>query len=357
MALGARILAISVALLLIAPLLAGAQVFVVGEHSATADVASDFTPTDVPLSSDRLTERGSRDLERMLVAEQGFAHRALPLGAGLTLEANGKLSPGPQEYRHMLFQKGQAAAVGDRVQVTALVLKKDRLIVDLNGGPYAKHRFLSHIQFNNNGSAPQEEATGARVTLVFPNGIPDITAPEVKALLEPVIDFGVKSSEQVYADTLPPALRNAIAAHEVLVGMNHRMVLAALGQPDSKVHERAGDDANGSHYEEWIYGHVPQTVRFVRFAGDRVKQLEIAELGKPLQIHDKDELGGYHAPTPTREIKMGDVAKGAADGAAPAPSLRAPGEVLSTPAAGGSGRVQMPKPTDQSAPLPTTTQP
>ncbi len=357
MAPGARILRLSAAVLTLVPILAGAQVFVVGEHSATADVASDFTPTNVPLSSDRLTERGSRDLERMLVAEQGFAHRALPLGAGLTLQANGALSPGPQEYRHILFQKGQAAAAGDRVQVTALVLRGNRLIVDVNGGPYAKHRFLSHVQLNNSSAAPQEQATGARVTLVFPHGIPDITAPEVKALLEPVIDFGVKSSEQAYADTLPPALRNAIAAHEVLVGMSHRMVLAALGQPDSKVHERAGEDVNGSHYEEWIYGHVPQTVRFVRFAGDRVNLLEIAELGKPIQIHDKDELGGYHVPGPTREIKMGDLAKGPEDGAPPAPSLRMPGEAVPAPAAGGSGRVQMPKPKDSTSPSAGPSQP
>ena len=107
MALGARSFYLSATFLAFTSVFSGAQVFVVGEHSATADVAADFTPTDVPLSSDRLTERGSRDLERMLVAEQGFAHRALPLGAGLTLQANGKLSPGPQEYRHMLFQKGR----------------------------------------------------------------------------------------------------------------------------------------------------------------------------------------------------------------------------------------------------------
>ncbi len=328
-----------------------AQVFVVGEHAATADVATDFTPTDVPLSSDHLTERGSRDLERMLVAEQGFAHRALPLGAGLTLQANGALSPGAKEYRHMLFEKGQAAGPGDRVQVSALVVKGDRLVIDLNGGPYVKHRFLRHVQFGNASAAPMEEATGARVTLVFPNGIPDITAPEVKALLEPVIDFGVKSSAQAYADTLPTALRQAIAAHEVLVGMSHRMVLAALGQPDNKVHERTGDDASGSRYEEWIYGHVPQTVRFVRFTGDRVTMLKIAEVGKPLQIHEKDEMGGFTPPAPTREIKMGDVAKGADDPVAAPPTLRMQGEPEPTAKDGAPGRVQMPKqPTDEAAP-------
>ena len=70
--------------------------------------------------------------------------------------------------------------------------------------------------------------------------------------------------------------------------MNHRMVLAALGAPESKVREQQSGDPNGARYEEWIYGHVPQTVRFVRFVGDRVTVVEIAALGKPVEIHDKE---------------------------------------------------------------------
>ncbi len=213
-----------------------------------------------------------------------------------------------------------------------------------------KHRFLSHIQVNNsNVTRPQEEVTGTRVTLLFPRGIPDISAPEVKSLLEPVVDFGLKTSEQAYADTLPSDLRKAIAAHEVLVGMNHRMVIAALGQPESKVHERPPDDPNGSRYEEWIYGHVPQTVQFVRFAGDRVTMLEIAELGKPIKIHDRDEVNGYATPAPTRQIQMGDAVSDPDNKeGAQAPSLRKPGEAPVT--AGGPGRVQMPAPKDDSTP-------
>ena len=351
MATGARVCFLCIVFVTASALSVRAQVFVVGEHSAMADVRTDFTPTDVPLPADRLTERGSRDLERMLVAEQGHAHRALPLGNGVTLEANGALTPGEKEYRHMLFAKGQSAAAGDRVVVTALAIKGDRMVIDLNGGPFAKHRFLSHVQFNDsNVVRPQDEATGARVTLVFPHGIPDVSAPEVKALLEPVIDFGLKSSEQAYADTLPPALRKAIAAHEVLVGMNHRMVIAALGQPESKVHERAGGDSNGAHYEEWIYGHQPETVRFVRFAGDRVTLLEVAELGKPIQIYDRDEMGGFAPPAPTREIQMGDVAA-AKDGESTqgaGPSLRLPGEAPVS--ATGPGRVQLPSQPDSTTP-------
>jgi hypothetical protein len=222
-------------------------------------------------------------------------------------------------------------------------------VIDLNGGPYAKHRFLSHIQFNDNPVAATtgERPMGSRITLVFPGGIPDVSAPEVKALLAPVIDFGVKSGAQAYADTLPPRLRDAVAAHEVLVGMNQRMVIASLGAPERKVREESGD-ANGAVYEEWIYGHVPQTVRFIRFKGDRVSVVEIAELGKPLQIHDKNELEDAEVPANTRVIAMGDKAPGkdGGDSAAPTPpTLRLPGEAAP---ANAQGKVQYPTDKDAS---------
>src|SRR5580698_173077 len=112
------------------------QVFVVGEKSATADIKTDFTPTSLPLPDQPMTERGRRELVRNLEAEQGFAHRALPMGAGLTLRANGPLAPGPAEYRKMIFEKGQSAGPGDRVIITSMEIKPDRIVLDLNGGPY-----------------------------------------------------------------------------------------------------------------------------------------------------------------------------------------------------------------------------
>jgi hypothetical protein len=331
---------------------AHAQVFTVGEKSATADIATDFKPTHVELPTGKLTERGRRELIRNLEAEQGFAHRALPISSGITLQANGQLTPGPADYRKLIYQKGQSAAPGDRVVVTSMEFKGDRIVLDFNGGPYAKHRFLSHVQFNDAPVTQNtgEVATGSRITLVFEGGVPEVSAPEVKALLEPLIDFGVKSSEQAYADTLPPMLKDAIAAHEVLVGMNHRMVLAALGAPENKMREQQSSDPGGGRYEEWIYGHVPQTIRFVRFVGDRVTVVEIAALGKPIEIHDKDEMGGFSPQAPTREIAMGDEAQGGGEDKKPAapPSLRLPGEAAPE---GGPGKVQFPTNTPV-APIP-----
>jgi hypothetical protein len=153
------------------------QVFTVGEASATADVNTDFKATRVELPDGRMTERGRRELIRDLESEQGFAHRELPAAANLVLQANGNLTPGAAGYKKLIYDKGEFAKIGDRVSVTALEVKGNKILVDLNGGPYLKHRFLRHIQIGVGGPTggtmaggslnDGAEVTGCRVTLVF----------------------------------------------------------------------------------------------------------------------------------------------------------------------------------------------
>jgi len=144
--------------------------------------------------------------------------------------------------------------------------------------------------------------------------------------------------------------------------MNSKMVLAALGPAQSKVRELVPGSTD-RHYEEWIYGQAPQTVRFVRFEHDRVTQLRIAALGKPIDTHDKNELRGYldgDNPDTTREIALGD---GEADkGSSGPPTILKPGEV----APGSSQRVRLPvslpdtppgAPTDKTTPAPAASTP
>jgi len=159
--------------------------------------------------------------------------------------------------------------------------------------------------------------------------------------LDPLIDFGVKSSVQAYADTLPAFLKDAIAHHDVLVGMNSKMVLAAMGAPLSKTRELE-EGSSDRHYEEWIYGQVPQTVRFVRFQADRVTQVRIAALGQPIAVHDQDEMEGYFGngdPSARREVALGDAQPKDAEGVRTSkPTILNPGEQ----APGGEQRVKLP---------------
>lgn len=352
-----RPLLAAVSLLFFAPSLCG-QVFVVGVKTATADAVTEFHATHVDLPDEPLGERGRQDLIRNLEAEQGFAHRQLPLGAGLTLLANGNMSPHDDDYKKMLYQKGMSAAPGDRVEITALRFRADSIAIDLNGGPYAKHRFLSHVSINNMQLAPLGPvATGCRITLVFEGGVPDVTAAEVKALLDPLIDFKAKSGAEAYANTLSPKVREAVQSHEILVGMDRQMVLASLGEPRTKHREHVASEDEGSPiYEEWIYGEPPQPTQFVRFRDGRVVRLEIAALGKPIEIRDKNEIDSE----PTRKLLARTVADGDAqpnkDEGSPAaqpPTLRKPGETIDGPST--VGRVHFPSDTPSNSPSGGTT--
>ena len=190
--------------------------------------------------------------------------------------------------------------------MTDLEIKSDRIVVDFNGGPYPPHRFLRHIQVGVGAATSptpdlSEQATGCRITLVFEGGTPEVSAPELKALLEPLVDFGAKTGDVAYADTLPAPVKSAVDAHEVLVGMNRRMVLASLGQPENKMRETV----DGEKFEEWIYGHQPQTVKFVRFQGDRVSQVKIAAMGKQMEVHKEEELAGVLPSATTKRVCLG----------------------------------------------------
>jgi hypothetical protein len=64
-------------------------------------------PTKVDLPKQPIDARGHQDILRILVAEQGFAMRPLPRGKkGLTLAANGKLSPAGESYVSQVTEQG-----------------------------------------------------------------------------------------------------------------------------------------------------------------------------------------------------------------------------------------------------------
>ena len=296
----------------------------------------DFHPTNIALPIEPLTTRNRQDLLRFLTAEQGFAMRPLPI-ANMTLRANGNMEPAGSNYVDVLHEKGTSAKPGDRVVITDVKIREDKIVLDLNGGPERKHKFLRHISV---GSSPSyttpvvqdngPDPVGSRITLVFPHTVPEVTGSQVEELLGPLLEFGVKSPVQAYTDTLPPMLKQAILEHRVLVGMSTDMVLYAKGQPERKVRETEGQ----MPFEEWIYGDPPKDVEFVRVNGNRVIRVEVAKVGESPVIRAQNEMGDYWSTQPNpnqRDVKLGDqTASASEDQTAPKapPTLRLPGEKL-----------------------------
>jgi hypothetical protein len=122
------------------------------------------------------------------------------------------------------------------------------------------------------------------------------------------------------------------------------MVIASVGEPQTKHREHTDlSDDRSAVYEEWIYGQPPQPTQFVRFRSGRVIRLEIAAIGKPIEVHDKNEIGG--APEPAllaRTIANGDAQPNpdGDHGATKPPTLMLPGEASDAPAT--SGKVNLP---------------
>ncbi|MBB6146544.1 hypothetical protein HNQ77_004523 [Silvibacterium bohemicum] len=327
----------AVAFLLAAPfsLASQAQVFTVTPEGIDGKYL-DFHPTDIPLPEAPLTNHNREDLLRFLQAEQGFAMRPLPIGV-LTLHANGAMQPSGSDYANAIRNRGLSVKAGERVTVTDIRIEKDRLQLDFNGGPEHKHKFLRHVSvgMDPNATTPvvhddPQAPSGSRIVLIFPHAMPDVTGLQVEALVKPIVDFSVKSPQQAFTDTLPPALRKTILEHHVLVGMNEQMVVSALGSPKNKVRENDGQ----TPFEEWIYGDPPQPVQFVRFNGNRVIRVEIANVGESPVIRTQNEMGDYWSTAPgdnTRIVKLGDQnpADTQAQNAPHAPpTLRNPGEKL-----------------------------
>ena len=321
-----------------------------------------ITPTKVELPKTALDTKTRLELIRVLQSEQGFAMRPFPRGhKGLTIQANGKLTPAGEGYLGMVTQYGMSAKPGDAVVLTDIKFDKNKMVFMINGGPDLKHRFLRHIQLGTGTQmtpmvqgGDESEPQGARLTLTFEGGVPSMTASQVKALLAPLISFDVKTPIQAFTDTLPPKLKEAILNHDVWVGMSTDMVLFAKGQPQKKVREVDGQ----MPFEEWIYGQAPQPVEFVRINGNRVIRVEVAKVGETPQIINQDVVEGLMRADGkpvvataeqqrTRTVQMGDVDRDPDRQApTPPPTLTAPGEQLPDTAKTAAGQmkpVQFPK--------------
>jgi hypothetical protein len=245
-------------------------------------------------SRQKLSDVTKMQLIRVMDAEFVHVRKYFPLGEkNMIIGPDGMVKPGDAQLFRMAQTYGAAAKVGDRVQITNIVFKEKSIYFEINGGPKKKTKWYQHIEVSGMGGSTggvnpsQAQPTGAAVTLEFKKHVPEMTGAELKLMLMPVLDFSVKTAAEVFVDTLPPKIREAVKRHEVLVGMNHDMVVMAKDRPAQKVREK---DDKGKEYEEWIYGAPPKDVVFVRFSGDEVVQVKTAKIGGQITVKTEKEV-------------------------------------------------------------------
>jgi hypothetical protein len=280
-----------------------------------------------------------RDFETQIL----YARVAFPMGAkGLKLK-DGVTSPSGAELQQVIALWGPAIKPGDPAHISYVQIKPDHIHFDLNGGPVHRKKWYQHIEISGANGTPvstssndsQPNPHGSYLDIYFDKYVPEMTARQLRDLLYPVLDFTARNKEEAYLDTVPPKVKEAIQAHQVLVGMNTDMVVHAKGKAPRKVRERDSD----TEYEEWIYGDPPQDVDFVRIVGDEVVRVETMKVGGQKIVRTEKEV--------ILEKTAKDTEAKQEDRPANAPSLRRPGE----------DSEDAPKPSDNVNPLPPAAPP
>jgi hypothetical protein len=119
----------------------------------------------------------------------------------------------------------------------------------------------------------QSDATakiGTYIDINFHKPMESLSAAEVKRILAPVLEFDKRTVTQIYSESLPPEVKQAITDKRATVGMDRDQVLLALGHPDRKYRE----SKDGVDTEDWIYGTPPGKITFVTFGGSKVVKVK-----------------------------------------------------------------------------------
>jgi hypothetical protein len=295
------------------------------------------TAAPIPANAPRISKQTRFEIIRDFEAQLVYARTTFPMGTkGLQLR-DGVISPNGEQMRTALAIWGPAIKPGDPAHLSYVQIKDDHIHFEINGGPIHKKRWYQRVQVSGSGGTvqaptdnPQANPHGSYVDLYFSKYVPEMTAQQLRDLLNPVLDFNARNKEQAYLDTVPPKVKEAIQAHHVLVGMNSEMVVHAKGKPPKKVRERDGE----TEYEEWIYGDPPADVDFVRIVADEVVQVKTMKVDGEKIVRTEKEVV---LPQLDREAK-----KEPQERPANAPSLRRPGEDPD----------EVPKPADRASPMP-----
>ena len=236
--------------------------------------------------AEKLTMDDRVELLRGLTAEYAKVKILLPRSRkALEFDAAGTYDK--DAWSEIAKQYGPAARLGDTIQITKVELDADRIVLQINGGFKGGRKWYQGVQI---GGGPSSNPTpvavggndsnspgGTSVAILFHKPLEPIKAAAVKKTLAAIFDFDQHSATEVYAEVLPPAVKQAVREKRAIEGMTHEQVLLAMGRP----REHSRETKDGIELEDWVYGIPPGKITFVTFTGDKVIKVkeEYAGLG------------------------------------------------------------------------------
>lgn len=248
-----------------------------------------LSPAVLP-AANKLTWEDRVELTRGLSSEYATAKVMLPRSRkALEFDANGTYDKGV--WSTVAREGGPAARTGDLVQVTKIDIEDDRIVLQINGGYKGGKKWYQGVQISGGMGGAQVPVNqtndtnapgGTSIALVFHKPLEPMKAQEVKKMLAPVLDFEKRSATQLYSESLPPEVQQAIKDKKVTVGMDREQVILALGRPQHKSRETK----DGLEVEDWVYGMPPGKITFVTFNGDKVIKVKDAYAGLGTQVED-----------------------------------------------------------------------
>ncbi len=236
-------------------------------------------------AQEKLTAEDRIELTRGLVAEYATVKVLLPRSKKpLEFDANGTYDK--KKWEEAAKVGGPAARAGDLVQVTKIDLDDDKIVFEINHGMKGKGHWYDHVQVGmGNTTRPVSQGdsnapNGTTIALLFHKPLEPIKAAEVKKMLAPILDFEKRSATELYADTLPPEIKQAIHDKRVTVGMDKDQVMLAMGRPQ----HRERETKDGVETEDWVYGAAPGRITFVTFEGSKVVKVKEAYAGLGAEV-------------------------------------------------------------------------
>jgi hypothetical protein len=298
-------------------------------QSATSS-KNDQTPAPVaepiPANAPHISRQTRLDVIREFETQLVYARTTFPMNTkGLRLKGD-TISPNGEDLRQALALWGPAIKPGDPARISMVQIRDDHIHFEINGGPTHHKKWYQRVEVSGNFGGPvtggpdqvQSNPHGSFVDVYFGKYVPELTVPQLRAMLYPVLDFNARNKEQAYLDAVPPKAKEAIQAHRVLVGMDSEMVIHAKGRPPKKVREHDG----GTEYEEWIYGEPPADVDFVRMVEDEVVRVETIKVSGEKIVRTEKEI---ILQRPDKD-KDKEAKKEPGEGPGARPTLRRPGE-------------------------------